>query len=153
MLARHAINAGRLLALALGLAPTAALAGGTSDSFSISVTLPPIAAALQAQAQGAVGLSTLDQPGGGLMVRAPDALAQGTPGTLDVFTLKGAVVSVRVADGGPSGAPSALASVTPVATTPLNGMDRNTFSIAPASGALDPQDPNANVVSLVVSSL
>jgi len=142
----------RLLAVAALAFPTVGWADGASGSFSVSVTLPPIAAGLQAQSEGAVGLNSLDQPGQGLMVRSPDQIAPGDQGQLQVFTLQGRSVTVRVADGGPAGAPSTLASVQPGPTVPMNGMDRTTFIIQQAR-PVEPQDGNANVVSVVVSSL
>ena len=146
-------HAGRLLvAMVLVAAPSVAMAAGASGSFTITVTIPPIAAGIQAVNAGAVGLSTLDQPGGGLLVSTPDQVRPGSSSKFDVFSLNGTAVTARVADGGPSGAPSNLATVKPVGTTQLNGMVHTSFTVVPA-GALEGQDRAAPVISLVVSSL
>ena len=140
-----------LLALAVGSVPCFA-AAATSGSFSITVTIPPIAAGLQAVSQGAVGLSTLDQPGGGLLVATPDQVSQGSSGKFEVFGLDGTPVTARVADSGPAGTPSKLATVSQTATTQLNGMVQTSFSVTP-SGAIGTPSPEEPVISVVVSTL
>src|ERR1700742_3192295 len=87
-----------LAALAL-VAPTVAeAASGHSDSFSITVVIPPLGAGVQAASEGAVGLDTLDQPGGGLLISAPDQVPQGGEGKIQVFSLAGGAVTARVGD-------------------------------------------------------
>jgi hypothetical protein len=121
-----------ILAVTLVALPSAAVAA-TSGSFTITVIIPPFAAGIEATKAGAVGLSTLDQPGGGLLVSTPDQVAQGAKGTVDVFSRDGTSVTLRVADGGPSGAPSNLASVDQGEAVPFNGMTRTSFTVVPAT--------------------
>jgi len=140
-----------LAGLALALAPMVASAE-SSGSFSITVTIPPFAAGFQAASEGAVGLSTLDQPGGGLLISAPSEVQIGDSSDVKVFSQNGSPVSMRVAGSDPTATPSNLASVSGGAATPFNGMTKTTFTVAPSAAAAASTQVEP-VVSLVVSSI
>jgi hypothetical protein len=137
-----------LIAIALVASPSVAAAAGTglgnsrSESFDIDITIPPFAAGIAAAAEGAVGLSSLDTPGGGLLVKSPDVVAAGSQGQISVFSRTGAPVTAFVKSG------RSHASITAGQTSPFKGMDRTTFVVAPTGG-----QSGASTVSVVVGAV
>jgi hypothetical protein len=135
-----------LIAIALLVAPSvaaaAAVGNSRSESFDIDITIPPFAAGIAAAAEGAVGLSSLDTPGGGLLVKTPDVVSAGSQGQISVFSLAGAPITAFVKSG------RSRASITAGQTSPFKGMNRTTFVVAPTGG-----QPGASTVSVVVGAV
>jgi hypothetical protein len=140
------------VAVAILALPAMAAAQSRSESIDIDITIPPFAAGLAAASEGAVGFSTFDQPGGGLLVKSPDTISTGSNGDVSVFSQSTTIVTARVGSG-PDATPTSLASITNSQTTPFKGMQRTNFTVTPNAGGSNGAGQGPPVVSVVVSAL
>ncbi len=117
-------------ALTLGAA-SPAMAGqlGSQDSstFQITVNIPPIAAALAAQAEGAVGLWTVSSNQAPLMIKMPDRVPANGDVEAAVFSSGGILFSLS--------APQAPLIISAKSSTVNNGLRREAFVLRASSGA------------------
>jgi hypothetical protein len=130
----------RALALIVGLAgvatPVAAnaqqLGTQSSGGFTFTVEIPPFAAALAASREGAVGLWTIEDAHGGLMLNLPSEVLDRTERPAAIFNGVNTVFSASMD-------PNALVELTEKETTISNGLRRRNLSFrrtaAVATGA------------------
>lgn len=113
-----------LVALPLWISSVPAYAGAADSESSaavrITLTIPPFAAGLAAQAEGAVGLWTMNGSKVPLMVKLPDAIGQGDSEAA-IFTTGG--TPVRIASSSPA------VSVAPQTRVTNNGLVRHGFAL------------------------
>lgn len=122
---------GLFLAACLTIASLAATSSNAADSGSMTITviIPPVAAARQAIAEGAVGLWTVDRPAGGLLLASRDGNAD-QDAELVVYRSERNMLEPAFAD--PQAAAAMGAQLTINAWTPLNGLQRAAYSVAMA---------------------
>lgn len=113
-----------LIAIAGALVPIGGAAAQTSSSgtATITVVVPPIAAAIEAAQAGAAGLWTLSEGAETFMVRLPGELNAGGEAELSLYHVPGLVMTVTPAR---AGAPAPRREE----TVDLNGLRRETFAI------------------------
>lgn len=118
-----------VLAASLAAVSLAATSSNAADSGSMTVTviIPPVAAARQALAEGAVGLWTVDRPAGGLLLAARDGNAD-QDAELVVYRSERNMLEPAFAD--PQAAAEMGAQLKINAWTPLNGLQRASYSVA-----------------------
>lgn len=121
------------------IAPVAAHAGEnlgstSSGSITIRVQVPPLAAALQAQAEGAVGINSVVDTRSAVMISLPSTVSELEIATAAVYSGSDMPV-VFAADR------KANVAISSPHSQRLNGMTRQsfTFSTATAGGALTPE--------------
>ena len=122
---------GLFLAACLTIASLAATSSNAADSGSMTITviIPPVAAARQAIAEGALGLWTVDRPAGGLLLAARDGNAD-QDAELVVYRSERNMLEPAFAD--PQAAAAMGAKLKINAWTPLNGLQRAAYSVAMA---------------------
>ena len=124
---------------ALGLAATPSSASD-SGSMTVTVIIPPIAAARQALSEGAVGLWTVNGPAGGLLLATHDGDAD-QDAELVGYRSERNMLEPTFAD--PEAAAAMGAQLKINAWTPLNGLQRAAFSVSldPSIGVASPVQP------------
>lgn len=140
-----------MIVTALGMAPLAAHASegaGTTSSGSVTirVVIPPIAAALQAQAEGAVGIWTVEDEKSALMINLPSSVDGKQNAAAMVY--HGSDMPIAIA----ADANSAV-TLTSARPTRLNGLTRESFLITEARGARGNGRTGNRNGTLVVSAL
>ncbi|MDF2602827.1 hypothetical protein [Sphingomonas sp.] len=110
--------------------PAAAAELGSHDSstFRITVNIPPIAAALAAQAEGAVGLWTVSSSQAPLMIKMPDRVSPDADVEAAVFSSGGMLFSLS--------APQAPLIINATSSTVNNGLRREAFALRASGGAM-----------------
>jgi hypothetical protein len=98
-----------------------------SSTFQITVNIPPIAAALAAQAEGAVGLWTVSSNQAPLMIKMPDRVPANGDVEAAVFSSGGILFSLS--------APQAPLIISAKSSTVNNGLRREAFVLRASSGA------------------
>jgi hypothetical protein len=140
-----------MILTALGIVPLAAHASEgagmtSSGSITIRVVIPPIAAALQAQAEGAVGIWTVEDGKSALMINLPSSVDGKQNATAMVYHGSDMPIAI-VADA------NSMVTLTSMRPTRLNGLTRESFSIAEARGARGNERAGNRNGTLVVSAL
>lgn len=135
---------GLVLAASLAAASLAATPGhaGQSGSMTVTVIIPPVAAARQALAEGALGLWTVDRPAGGLLLAARDGNAD-QDAELVVYRSERNMLEPVFADPQAAAEMGAQLKINP--WTRLNGLQRASYSVAMA-----PSDAPAPAMTSVV---
>ncbi|WP_301075662.1 hypothetical protein [Sphingomonas sp.] len=109
-----------------------------SSTFSITVNIPPIAAALDAQAEGAVGLWTVSSNQAALMIKMPDRVSSDADVEAAIFSSGGALFSLS--------APQSPLVISAKSSTIKNGLRRESFALRAAA------DSKANGLTVLVSA-
>lgn len=121
----------------LAAAPAQASDAGSESTGTVTITvnIPPFAAGLAAQGEGAVGLWTVSTDSSALMLKLPDMLTADKVAEAAIFTNGNTVLDVSV------DAPSKL-EIVRTGTRTDNGLVRQALSLRPLDAALsDPAVP------------
>ncbi|HUD92113.1 hypothetical protein [Sphingobium sp.] len=118
----------------------------SSGSITIRVEIPPIAAALQAQAEGAVGIASVSDAKSAVMISLPSEISSSEGGRAAIYTGSDMPVTFMPATG------SAL-DLSPSQSTRLNGMVKKAFTFAPLSAEAIANPTRANGVALVIMAV
>jgi hypothetical protein len=131
------------LAMLPGVASAADGIGSTSSgSITIRVEVPPLAAALQAQVDGAVGVDSVVDTKSAIMIRLPSTLSGSESATAALYYGSDMPVTLTPAQ-------SANMTLTPAKAERLNGMIRQSFSFSSTSATQDFADQSAGMTFIV----
>lgn len=139
-----------LSALLIGLSVQSAHAAGgdvqSSGTVTITVEIPPFAAGLAAQAEGAVGLWTMVDNQSTLMIKLPDSISRGGADVeAAVFTPASAPFSVSVLNAG--------MKVAPQQTRSSNGLIRHGFTLRHAEIAALADGRRDDTATLIIAGV
>jgi hypothetical protein len=128
----------------LAAAPVQAsdLGSESTGTVTITVNIPPFAAGLAAQSEGAVGLWTISTDSSALMLKIPDRLTSNEAAEAAIFTNGNTLFDVAV------DAPSRV-EITRTGMRVDNGLVRQALSLRPLDAA--PGDPTAPVTMFIRS--
>lgn len=118
----------------------------SSGSITVRVEVPPIAAALQAQAEGAVGISSVSDAKSAVMVNLPSEISTREGGNAAIYYGSDIPVIFAPAAG------SALI-LTSSRSSRMNGMIRESFSFAPLSASALSNPTRNNGVTLIIMAV
>lgn len=114
----------------------------SSGGFTFRVEIPPFAAALAASREGAVGLWTIEDSHGGLMLNLPSEIADKSERPAAIFNGVNTVFSASME-------PNNLVELTKRETTQSNGLRRNGLSLRrTAAVAMD-----TSAVTMVIAGI
>lgn len=139
-----------LVALLTGLSAQSAHAAGadaqTSGTVSITVEIPPFAAGLAAQAEGAVGLWTMVDNQSTLMVKLPDTVSN-ADGDVEaaIFTAVSTPFSLSVVD--------AAMNVALQQPTVTNGLVRHGFTLRRSGSIASASEANRDTATFVIAGV
>ncbi|MDB5714166.1 MAG: hypothetical protein JWO15_1563 [Sphingomonadales bacterium] len=133
-----------------GIAHASPLIGNPSaGAVNITVDIPPFAAALKAQGEGAVGLWTVTDSNSGLMLRLPEKIEGANAASISIYHSSGVQFFVS--------APAEQFAIASTTSDRLNGMIRESFSLQmrrPNNPQLtDGQRRPAAVATLLVTAI
>lgn len=134
------------LAIALSTAPAQAADAQSTGSVTITVNIPPFAAGLAAQAEGAVGLWTMTDDQSTLMVKLPESLP-GSESQVEaaIFTPSSAPFSVSVTNPG--------MEVAPLQIKATNGLVRHGFTLRHAGISSTPDARREDTATLIIAGV
>ncbi|HEX7858449.1 MAG TPA: hypothetical protein VF503_32600 [Sphingobium sp.] len=104
----------------------AEVGNSSAGSMTIRVEIPPFAAALQAQSEGAVGIASVVDTKSALMVSIPSTISSAQGAGASVYHGSDAPVVVATQ-------PGSQITLTPSRSSQLNGMVRESFDLVPLS--------------------
>lgn len=133
-------------ALAIMLTVTQAHAQETSGNVTITVNIPPFAAGLAAQAEGAVGLWTMVTDQSTLMVKLPDSLPIGET-AVEAAVFSAAGTPFRLALTGSS------LDLAPAAISASNGLIRHGFTLRNSVVARQDEPFGERITTLVIAGV
>lgn len=126
----------------LAAAPAQASDAGAESTGAVTITvnIPPFAAGLAAQGEGAVGLWTVSTDSSALMLKLPDTLTSDKAADAAIFTNGNTVLDISV------DAPSRL-EIVRTGSRVDNGLVRQALSLRPLDAALS--DPGVPVTMFI----
>ncbi len=147
---RSLVTASLFLGAIPGIAnASSAIGTQSSGTVTITVDIPPISAALRAQAEGAVGLWTVTDSTSSLMIKLPDSVGVADPATAAIYHGSNVQFDVSVE--------SPRVQIAAKAPEAMNGMTRESFGLEAkslAGGVADnSSETAAGPVTFLVTAL